>query len=174
MSGGVLEPGSCQASTAIILTCSCVYVMHFLVSLAGLNTADSTAFIITHALSMTTAYKKQNILDTVLMLHMRALIYSIMRYLVSMPHLLEYNSGSLSCMLVANPINFSSGERSFSSKFSLLLFLLFFLRSVMSTMYLIDTPSAFVMCISDTAGRIPAANSVTMSTTTFVFLHGVR
>ena len=60
MSGGVLELGSCLASTAIISIRSCVCVMRFLVFLTGLDTAESIAFIITHALNITTEYKKQN------------------------------------------------------------------------------------------------------------------
>ena len=134
MPGDVLESGSCRASTAIISIRSCVCVMRFLVFLTGLDTAESIAFIITHALNITTEYKRQNILDTVLVLRVRALISSIMRYPVSMPHLLEYSSEFLSCVLVANPINFSSGGRSSSSEFSLPLFFLLFLRSAIATL----------------------------------------
>ena len=168
MSGGVLEPGSCRTGTAIIQICNCVCVMRFLVFLSGLDTAQSTAFIITHASNITTKYKKQNILNTVFVLRVRALVSSIMRYPVSMSHLLECSSESLSCMLVANPINLFSGRRSAPSDFSLPLFFLFFLRSAMIMIYLTDIPSAFVMHSSDTAGRLPAANSAIASTMMFV------
>ena len=142
--------------------------MRFLVFLSGLDTAQSTAFILTHASNITTKYKKQNILNTVFVLRVRALIFSIMRYLVSMSHLLECSSESLSCMLVANPINLSSGRRSAPSDFSLPLFFLFFLRSAMIMVYLTDIPSAFVMHDSDAAVRLSAANSAIASTMMFV------
>ena len=109
-------------STAIISIRSCVWVMRFLVFLTGLDTAESIAFIITHALNITTEYKKQNILDTYWCCACVPSSSLSCDTPVSMPHLLEYSSESLSCMLVANPINFSSGRRSTASDFSLPLF----------------------------------------------------
>ena len=128
MSGGVLELGSCRASTAIISIRSCVRVMRFLVFLTGLDTAEHCVYhhpcIEHHRRIQKAKYSGHGIGAA-----RACLIFSIMRYPVSVPHLLEYSSESLSCMLVANPINFSSGRRSTPSDFSLPLFFLFFLRS---------------------------------------------
>jgi len=72
----------------------------------------TTAFAMTHALGMATEYAKHSSLAAGLLLWVRIRAFCIIRYPVSIPHLLAYPSGSMPGLLVANPMYFSCAGRS--------------------------------------------------------------
>ena len=139
--GGVLEFDSCQKSTAIILTHSCICVMRFLAFLTDLDTAEHRVYshpCIEHDRRIQKAEYSGRCLCTAracprLLHHAISCLYAHSFWVQF--RVLELHVGDKSDKL------FLRGKiPPSSSEFSLPLFFFFFLRSVMIMVYLTDTP----------------------------------